>query len=89
MNVSKGEISSFKAAPESNEKMLIFPVILVTIDLITIEFGMYRSTSMLVKTFDFSNSEFSMGRIELNIYGQDNVARVFVKFPRLPKVNQY
>lgn len=63
MNVSKGEIFSVNASPESNETALTLPVVFLIIVLITTELGIYSRISTMMNAFDFSNSEFSNGGV--------------------------
>ena len=72
MKVSKGEIFSLNASPESNETALTLPVVFLMIVLITTEFGIYSMISTMMKAFDFSNSAFcNANRIKVKPVKQD------------------
>lgn len=59
MKVSKGDVFSVSASPESNETALTLPVVFFIIVLITTELGIYSIISTIINAFDFSTSDFS------------------------------
>ncbi len=58
MKVSKGEIFSVMASPESNETALTFPVVFRIIVFINTELRTYSRISTTIKAFDFQFPDF-------------------------------